>query len=221
MTAENTYQIANTLLSEPRMERLYHTARELFRPMDRAAHNWEHVERVILNSVAVGVPENADMSIVMAATILHDLGYVTNPEDPPNHPINGAERCYEHLGEWTPADRDAIAQCIMKHKGAYPGYSFFPETLEERVVCDADQLDKFGWVGFIQMVKVYVEHGSKGRAPYHTLAGIAEGMTHLDAIEFYTRTARDLAADRTEPDTQAVAAAFRNELRFYEEWNRP
>ena len=46
-------------------------------------------------------------------------------------------------------------------------------------------------------------------------------MTHLNAIEFYTRTARDLAADRTEPDTQAVAEAFRNELRFYEEWNRP
>ncbi len=142
------------------------------------------------------------MEIVMPAIILHDIGFVTHPHEPKKHPINGARECFRFLDDWTPEQRERISSCILKHKAKYPGYEHTePETLEERVVCDADQVDKFGWVGFMQSLKVYVEYGIKGNERFKTLSG--------------------LAAQKSDPDFMEVSTKLTEELSLSEEWKEP
>ncbi len=219
MEQQKIYDELNSLLSQPRLRKLYRKVEEEFREQDAIGHNWEHVRRDILNAVYIGGKENADMEIVMPAIILHDIGYVTHNHDPKNHPINGSHECIRFLCEWTTEQRVLISACILKHKGKFPGFEHSePETLEEKVVCDADQIDKFGWVGFMQIIKVYVEYAELGNKRFKTLKGLAKGMKNQTSICLYTETGKQLAAERTEPDFASISAKIEQELNFYEDW---
>lgn len=219
MDRQKIYGELNRLLEEPRLRKLYQAVESAFKERDPIAHNWEHVRRDILNAVWIGMEEGAAMDIVMPAMILHDLGYVTHSHDPKQHAAHGSRECYRFLEEWTPEQREQISACILKHKGKYPGFGHAePETLEEQVVCDADQVDKFGWVGFFQVTKVYVEYGTKGIERYKTLAGLAEAMTHQEAIILYTETGKRLAADRSDPDFMEISRKLTRDLALYEDW---
>ena len=217
---ERIYGELNRLLEEARLRELYQKVQSAFKVEDPIAHNWEHVRRDILNAVWIGLGEDADMEIVMPAVILHDIGYVTHSHDPERHTVHGARECYRFLGDWRPEQRKKISECILKHKGRYPGFTHRePETLEEKVVCDADQVDKFGWVGFVQMIKVYAEYGwLMGNERYKTLAGLAEAMTHLEGIALYTETGKRLAAKRRPVDVMEISRKLSEDLFFYEDW---
>lgn len=216
---KQVYNDLNTRLQEPRLKDLYRTVEKLFLVQDAIGHNWEHVRRDILNVVYIGREEHADMNIVVPAMILHDIGYVTHTHEPEMHPVHGSRECYRFLDAWPDDQKDSISSCILKHKGKFPGFEHSePETLEEKVVCDADQVDKFGWVGFMQMLRVYVEHAAKGKEEYKTLTGLAKGMKKQKAIRLYTETGKKMAAERAEPDFSTVAEKLEEELEFYEDW---
>ncbi len=223
MEPEKIYAELNRLLEKPRLRKLYQAAEAAFKEKDPIAHNWEHVCRDVLNAVWIGLEEGADMNIVMPAMILHDLGYVTHSHDPRQHPLHGSRECYRFLGDWSPEERKKISACIQKHKGKYPGFDHpEPQTLEEKIVCDADQVDKFGWVGFTQMMKVYVEYGYlMGLERYKTLAGLAEAMTHLNTVTLYTETGKRLAAERCDPDFVEISRKLSNGLALYDNWKKP
>ena len=219
MEHQQIYTELNRLLSEARIRRLYQKVEQTFNDRSSGTHDWEHVRRVIVNSIPVGLEEHADMNIVMPAVILHDLGHATNPEEPTLHATHGARECYRFLDEWSPDDRDLIAECVRRHKAKWPGFaSTEPESLEERVVCDADQIDKFGWVGFLQVIRVYVEMGIIGMEHYKTLAGLGDAISHQGSITFYTEAGKRRAAELADPDFSDIAEKFAEELRLYEEW---
>jgi hypothetical protein len=223
MESQRIYERLNRLLEEPRLRTLYQAVRSAFEEKDPIAHNWEHVRRDIVNAVRIGLEEGADMDVVMPAMILHDLGYITHSHDPRQHTLHGSRECFRFLEEWTAEEQEKISNCILKHKGKYPGFEQAePQTLEEKVVCDADQVDKFGWVGFMQMMKVYVEYGYlMGIERYKTLAGLAEAMTHLKGVTLYTETGKRLAAARSDPDFMAISRKLSNGLTLYENWKEP
>ncbi len=222
MNQETVYATLDTMLAQPRLRNLLTTVRSAFEAQGSIGHGWEHVRRVIVNAAWIGPLEHADMDIVMPAIILHDIGFITNPDEPKKHPEHGARECRRFLDGWTEDQQEQISQCILKHKAAYPGYGGLePATREEKVVCDADQLDKFGWIGVTQMVKVYVEYGINGLERYKHLSGIVEGLRHLSEIRLYTETGRRIAAERSEPDHLATARALENELALSENWREP
>ena len=175
----NTYEVKtelNKLFQEKRILDLYETVKKMFIAKNPIGHNWEHIQRVISHAVYIGLAEKADMHIVIPAVILHDIGYLSHPGEPRNHPVYGAEECFPFLADWTVEQREQISSCILKHKGKFPGFKQGePETLEEQVVCDADQLDKFGWIGFMQMVKVYMEYVAEGDEKFKTMQGLVDG----------------------------------------------
>jgi uncharacterized protein len=207
------------LLGEPRLARLYAHVRASVRPVEGIGHNWEHVRRVVVNAALLCREERADPDIVMPAAVLHDIGFVLVPGEPKKHPLHGAAGCRAFLGDWLPAQREAIASCILKHKGKYPGYAGDePESLDEKVVCDADQVDKFGWVGLLQVVKVYAEYGAKGMERFQTLAGLADGLEQAGDIHLYTESAKRFARDRAQPDLAGAAARLKEELSLYLGW---
>lgn len=222
MTIPEVHAALNMLLAEERLQSLYRTVRQMFEQQGSMGHGWEHVRRVIVNAAWIGTEEHAGMDIVMPAVILHDIGFVTNPDEPKKHPEHGARECHRFLEEWSDDERERIARCILTHKSAYPGYNGMePQTLEEKVVCDADQIDKFGWTGITQMVKVYTEYGLGGREEYRRHAALVNALQHATSITFYTETGRRIAAERGEPNHRAAAQRLAEELAVSETWQEP
>ncbi len=222
MNQQDVHATLNNMLEQPRLRTLYTTVRELFEAQGSIGHGWEHVRRVTVNAAWIGREEQADLDIVMPAIILHDIGFVTHPDEPKNHPEHGARECRRFLTEWSTEDQEKIALCILKHKAAYPGYNGTePETLEERVVCDADQIDKFGWLGITQMVKVYAEYGMNGNDKYRRHAGLVDALKHIVEIQLYTETGRRIVAERAEPVHLEAARQLHQELSLSETWTDP
>lgn len=124
------------------------------------------------------------------------------------------------MEDWTLEQRKKVSGCILKHKGKYPGFTHQePESIEDKIVYDADQIDKFGRVSFMQMIKVYVEYGLiVGNERYKTLAGLAGAMTHLAGITLYTETGKRLAAERRSVDVMEISRELTEDLFFYEHW---
>ena len=112
-----------------------------------SAHDWQHVLRVAANARAICAAEGADAGVVVPAALLHELFNY-----PKNHPdsARSGELCAERAGAvlaelgWAPAAAERVAYCIRVH-----GFSrgIVPDTLEAKVLQDADRLDAIGAVG--------------------------------------------------------------------------
>ena len=222
MEQKEIYDHLNSFFQDIRLVTLYREVRELFHGHHAEAHNWEHVRRDIVNCVEIGVSEGADMDIVLPAVVLHDLGYITHPDTPEDHPINGSRECYRYLTGYKKEQQDRISSCILKHKGKFPGFDHAePETLEEMVVCDSDQIDKFGWVGLVQLIRVFAEHGGKGNDWFTTIPGMADAISHQKSIVLYTETGKQIAERLKDPDFLTISEKLSKELVLYEGWKEP
>ena len=114
----------------------------------RGSHDWDHTERVYRLCLRIGREERADIGVLKLAALLHDIG--REEEDRTNgrvcHGRSGAalaKRLLERHGLGRDAIR-AVVHCIRTHrfrKGAVP------QTLEARILFDADKLDSIGAVG--------------------------------------------------------------------------
>lgn len=122
------------------------------------AHNWEHIYRDTLNAIAIGEAEKADMTIVLPAIIMHDIGFLYGATGK-THGAIGAEKLPEYLKEggiiFSTDMIDLLADCIRTHKGSMHGE--VPETLEAKIVADADLLEKFGPFGIYQGLRTFGE----------------------------------------------------------------
>lgn len=111
-------------------------------------HDWYHTKRVYNICQHIGNLENADMEILSLAAVLHDIG--REEEDKANGSICHAERGSVIASEILSRhgyDKDKInkiCHCIETHR--YRN-SKEPESIEARVLFDADKLDSIGAVG--------------------------------------------------------------------------
>lgn len=164
------------------------------------AHNWDHIYRDTLNAIVIGEAEGADMSVVMPAIVMHDIGFLYGPAE--DHGPRGADRLPEYLeaaGVTYSADEIAKqASCIRTHKGSR--FDQRPEGLEAKVVADADLLAKFGVLGVYQGLRTHGEFG-------WPLTRIIDFMVaRRDApLELETETGRRLA----EPGRRFVVDFYR------------
>lgn len=166
------------------------------------AHNWEHCYRDTLNAIVIGEAEGADMSVVLPAITMHDIGFLYGATGR-THGAVGADKLSEYLSQGGieyPADTvGKIAECIRTHKGSM--HDEKPESLEAKVVADADLLEKFGFMGLYQTMRTCTEFNWS----LDTLLERGEGMANL-TLE--TATGQKLA----EPGMQ-VAVDFYNQLK--------
>jgi uncharacterized protein len=154
------------------------------------AHNFEHARRDVLNAIMIGEPEAADMHIVLCAAVMHDIGYLYGAARDIHGQV-GAEKLADYLAagkiDLDPAEQTRIAACIRTHKGLVQGIE--PETLEARVVADADHLDKYGPIGVYQGTLALSEFGL-------TASQIIERYKTSRDLPMFTATANKLANDR-------------------------
>ncbi len=175
-------------------------------------HDFEHVERVYRMAERLAESVGADLEIVRAAALLHDAeGSASGAETRTSHHNQSAEFAGEILSQagW-PADRIAAVQhCIRAHRFRSDGES--PETLEARVLFDADKLDVLGAIGVARVIGYaaingqpfyaepsprFMESGEKEPGEPHS--AFHEYLFKLRKIKdlLYTQEARSLAAER-------------------------
>ena len=119
-----------------------------FHRSSRGSHDWDHTARVLRLCRHIGRREKADLEILTLAALLHDIGRAE--EDRSNGKIGHSEAgarlarpILAGLG-LAPGRIGRIVHCIEAHsfrKGVPP------DTLEARVLFDADKLDSIGAVG--------------------------------------------------------------------------
>ena len=115
-------------------------ARALYTEGD-AAHRFDHVLRVTVLAVKIAQAEGADVEIVRAAALLHDIGLDNGRE---RHEVIAARRAYQILAGQPREKVEAVAQAIRSHRfRAGPS----PQTLEAKCLFDADKLDAIGAIG--------------------------------------------------------------------------
>lgn len=117
-----------------------------------AAHNLQHVQRVVVCARRLAEQEQADLAVVVPAAYLHDC--FTYPKDHPQRrqsSLQAAEKACAFLAEiHYPAELlPAIHHAIAAHS-----YSagLAAQTLEAKIVQDADRLDGLGAIGIARCI---------------------------------------------------------------------
>jgi uncharacterized protein len=126
----------------------------------RGSHDWEHTLRVFRLCRRIAAAEGADIAVVCTAALLHDIG--RSHQDVSNgavcHAGRGAQLAAEIVAglPLTKPQKENVIHCIRSHRfrGEQP-----PETLEARVLYDADKLDAIGAVG---VARAYLFAGEVG-----------------------------------------------------------
>jgi uncharacterized protein len=119
----------------------------------------------------IGPTEGADMEVLEAAALLHDVARGDEEGGVKDHAALGAERARGILaGE--PSERvEAICEAIRTHRFRN---NLAPTTLEGRILYDADKLDAIGAVG---VARAYAMGGQYGQALW---AEVEEGYARRD-----------------------------------------
>ena len=187
------------------------------------AHDFEHIIRVYKNAEMISKQEESvDLDIVLAAALLHDLVvYPKGSSKTINSADDSAEIAKKILLEYKDYPREKIekvADAIRTHS-----YSkrLVPETLEGKILQDADRLDAIGAIGIARTFSV---GGSENRSLYNPTDPFCESERHLDDTQWtldhikkklmilknsmHTKTAKKIAEERTE-----FMELFLNQLR--------
>jgi uncharacterized protein len=186
-------------------------ARAWYRQAD-AVHDFSHIERVYHMAEKLAAAEQADLEIVRAAALLHDVeGTTPGAEERANHHHTSAEIAYQILqAEGWPADRIAAVQhCIRAHR--FRDDREPPATLEAKILFDADKLDVLGAIGVARAVayatlageplyaepsEKFLRSGEEEPGEHHST--YHEYLFKLSKIKdrLYTQTARAIALQR-------------------------
>ncbi len=187
------------------------------------AHDFQHILRVYKNAEMISKQEESvDLDIVLAAALLHDLVvYPKGSSKTINSADDSAEIAKKILLEYKNYPREKIekvADAIRTHS-----YSkrLVPETLEGKILQDADRLDAIGAIGIARTFSV---GGSENRSLYNPTDPFCESERQLDDTQWtldhikkklmilknsmHTKSAKKIAEERTE-----FMELFLNQLR--------
>ena len=147
------------------LEAVRQEAQAFFRSA-RGSHDWDHTERVYKLCLRIGRKERADLDVLRFAALLHDIG--REQEDRSNgrtcHAKKGAVLARKILRKnGVDEERTAkIVRCIETHR--YRGRTI-PDSLEGRILFDADKLDSIGAVGIGRAFQFAGEVGARLHDP--------------------------------------------------------
>ena len=116
--------------------------------MEDSAHDKEHIYRVLYNALRIAKKEkNVDYDVLICACLLHDIGrkeQFANPEL--CHAIVGSEKAYSFLvgNGYEIQYAEKVKHCIRTHRYRKNN---LPESLEAKILFDADKLDATGTMG--------------------------------------------------------------------------
>ncbi len=191
-------------------QKLLELAKEKITTKD-SSHDFNHAERVLKNAELIAKYENADLEILIPAAIFHDI--IIYPKDDPRSKLASDESAdfikkvlvnlENYPKEKIPKVEYAIKTCSfsknLKHN-----------TIEAKILQDADSLEA---TGAISIMRTFASSGQMERSFYDNKDPFCENR-EPNSLKFavdlffsrllivknrlYTKTARDIAEQRTE-----------------------
>jgi uncharacterized protein len=175
---------------------------------DDGAHDIGHVGRVFAGAMRIHASEGGDGEVLAAAVLLHDCVSVEK-----NSPLRAqasrlaAEKASDILAGlgWERQRIRACAHAILAHSFSA---GVVPETVEARILQDADRLDAIGMIGVARLFYIGGRMGSRlydpsdPRAETRALDDKQFAVDHFPAKlfkladGFQTATGRAMAAER-------------------------
>ncbi len=129
-----------------------------------AAHDYDHIVRVISLADKIQASEGGDLPTIWAAVALHDIGQERERRHGGDHALIGATLAAELLKD-TPFPQQyipAVQQAIREHRMTG---GVIPQTLEGRILYDADKLDCLGAIGIGRLYCITGRYNQKVYAP--------------------------------------------------------
>ena len=190
---------------------------------DDGSHDIAHILRVFKNAMRIHAAEGGNGRVLAAAVLLHDCVSVEK-----NSPLRSqasrlaAEKASGILAGigWEKAEIEAVAHAITTHSFSA---NIPPETLEAKILQDADRLDAIGMVGAARCFYIAGRMSSGLYDPADPLArerpldDKAFAIDHFEvklfklADGFQTAAGRVLAAERHER-LKAIRDLFLDEI---------
>jgi uncharacterized protein len=138
---------------------------------DDGSHDAAHLIRVWKNACRIVAEEGGDLRLLAAAVLLHDC--VAVEKNAPNRAeasrLASEKATALLLAEgWSVADVEAVAHAILTHSFSA---NLSPETLEAKILQDADRLDAIGMIG---AARCFYIAGRMGSGLYDPLDPLAE-----------------------------------------------
>lgn len=192
--------------------------------MEDSAHDKEHIYRVLYNALRIAKTEReVDYDVLICACLLHDIGRKEQFENPNVcHAVVGSEKAYSFLvsNGFDMEYAEKVKHCIKTHRYRKNN---LPESLEAKILFDADKLDATGAMG---IARTLIYKGTVSEPIYTLLpdGSVSSGENDstpsffqeykykLEKVysNFYTEEAKEIAKERRDS-----AVAFYNSL--YEE----
>jgi uncharacterized protein len=187
---------------------VYATAATYFE-RSRGSHDWDHTLRVLRLAERIGTTESADLLVVRIAALLHDIGRTGQDEANGRlcHAEYGARLAQPLLAKLPLREQQKqnILDSISSHR--FRGEKV-PDTIEAKVLFDADKLDAIGAVGVARAFLFAGEVGARLHNPDARIeetqpytvddTGYREYKVKLRKIKdrMLTNTGRELAEKR-------------------------
>ena len=129
------------------------------------AHDFDHVMRVNKNAQKITKTEKANKKLVLSAVLLHDIvSYPKSSKRSKSSSIESAKKSKLILKKYnfTTEEINIISDSIADHSFSQ---NKTPQTLEGKILQDADRLDALGAIG---IARVFATSGSLNRSFYNT-----------------------------------------------------
>ena len=129
-----------------------------------AAHDYDHLVRVMALADTIPARDGGDLPTIWAAVALHDIGQARERRDGGDHAHIGAGLAGELLTDtiFPQAFIPAVQQAIREHRMTG---GIIPQTLEGRILYDADKLDSLGAVGIARLYCITGHYNQKVYTP--------------------------------------------------------
>lgn len=171
---------------------------------DSSGHDMAHAWRVFNVGVQLAETEGADRQIVGAAALTHDIHRIMAEDGEYIHPEESLPEVREILNETAfPAEKiSAVCHCVVVHdEYEYKDETRPAETIEAKILRDADNLDAIGAVG---VARCFAFNGIVGNPLWDPTEEEASGVGHFHEKllklkdEMNTDAAREIAKKRHE-----------------------
>jgi uncharacterized protein len=129
-----------------------------------AAHDYDHLVRVIALADKIQASEGGNLPTIWGAVALHDIGQERERRQGGDHALIGAALAAELLKN-SPFPQEyipAVQQAIQEHRMTG---GKIPQTLEGRILYDADKLDCLGAIGIGRLYCITGRYNQKVYAP--------------------------------------------------------
>lgn len=197
-------------------------ARSYFDELDKGdfSHGFTHVQRVVRLALNIGKKEGADLEILKAASLLHDLARGKEDKgEVPDHAQESArlaKRILEQIG--FPSEKTAsVCHCIEVHRSKPEDK---PKTLEAKILQDADRLDALGAVDIARVIGSKIQSEKYGGPIYIDESYRGEKDSNKSAIHYLIYKSKHPKRRPESFNTPTAKKMAENRFKFMEDYIR-